>query len=431
MKKLLGISVVAMLAVSPMMASATPVPATLVEPTTATDQAPAANTDHAPKYAPANIQAADASHIASTAYVKGAYNAAIAAVNKVYDTATGAAETALSNAGGNGIAWNANSEALDVDLAGKSGLTMGTGDDAGKLMVDAGNGLAINATSGALEAKLDGETLANSATGLKVKAGGITSTELANSAVTSGKIDTGAVAFGNVATADVVKSTDNSGAGIGTAGAQGTASDSKFVTEKAVAEALASATANTAATAGNGLNKNGNEFSVKAGNGIAVDSNGVKVNYTADKGLAFHATDGTLEIKDGAGIKTSSNGVEVDLKSTGSALEFDANGGLGVDVGSTITVGANGLEVADTSLTVGKIDTNDLVNSANATYSGNTDLVQQGYVDEKVAGLQAGVVATIDAATIKLYTTWGNDTDAATGNAAAGTIDSSGYTQGS
>ena len=73
MKKILGVSLIAMLAVSPMMAMADTTP-------THDDNGPVATA--APKYA--TVSATASSNIASTSYVKGAYNAAIKAVNKTY-----------------------------------------------------------------------------------------------------------------------------------------------------------------------------------------------------------------------------------------------------------------------------------------------------------------------------------------------------------
>ena len=245
MKKLLGISVVAMLAVSPMMANATPVPADLAEPATATAQAPAASTDNDPKYAPVTVAQADQSHIASTAYVKGAYNAAIAAVNKVYDTATNAADTALTSAGGNGIAWNGTSKKLDVDLATESGLKIGTGDDAGKLMVDAGDGLAISATDGSLEVDLASnmgltvnanhklEAVVNTAT-MKVDASGI---GIKDSGVDAAQIKDGAVTASKLASG-VIQSSVRSNL----------SDDTTIASEKAVASEIASVKSGTLST---------------------------------------------------------------------------------------------------------------------------------------------------------------------------------------
>ena len=55
-------------------------------PATADTNHPAPTTSAGPLYGRVNIDTADQEHIATTAYVKGAYNSAIAAVNKVNDT---------------------------------------------------------------------------------------------------------------------------------------------------------------------------------------------------------------------------------------------------------------------------------------------------------------------------------------------------------
>lgn len=196
-----------MLAVTPMLASATKYPSTLTEPATATELSPAATTDTSPKYQAVTIGNDDQQHIASTAYVKGAYNSAIAAVNKVYDTATGAATTALTNADGDGLAWNSSTNKLDVDLTSNGGLVVSSGTlgvnvgDGIKLgtngeveasltsngglvttgtagsktiSVNAGDGLEVPSTgtgAGTVKVKLDGATLASGANGVKVNYG--------------------------------------------------------------------------------------------------------------------------------------------------------------------------------------------------------------------------------------------------------------------
>ena len=56
-----------------------------IAPTTADTNHPAPTTNAAAPYGRVDIDTADQDHIASTAYVKGAYNSAIAAVNAVDD----------------------------------------------------------------------------------------------------------------------------------------------------------------------------------------------------------------------------------------------------------------------------------------------------------------------------------------------------------
>ena len=161
MKKILGVSIAAMLAVTPMLASAAQGDLELANSYTApthTDSA-APTTNAIPNYGAVTINQSEQSHIASTAYVKGAYNSAIAAVNKTYDTlntAIGGKQATLSE--GNGIDINSNTVSVDNGV----GLEFGTAatNDAGKLKV-----------------KLDGTTLAVGADGLKVNA--ITTAQIA------------------------------------------------------------------------------------------------------------------------------------------------------------------------------------------------------------------------------------------------------------
>lgn len=97
MNKILGVSIAALLAVSPMLAEASPVThaagVTYTLPTRASDQAAAVTASASPKYDLASVDTDDQQHIASTAYVKGAYNSAITAINKVSETAGSAVQT--------------------------------------------------------------------------------------------------------------------------------------------------------------------------------------------------------------------------------------------------------------------------------------------------------------------------------------------------
>ena len=89
MKKLLNISVIAALAVLPVAANAAVGEVVSVaDPAHSTASGITAET--APKYALAVEAATDATNVATASYVKGAYNAAIKAINKVSETATNA-----------------------------------------------------------------------------------------------------------------------------------------------------------------------------------------------------------------------------------------------------------------------------------------------------------------------------------------------------
>ncbi len=89
MKKLLNISVIAALAILPLAANAADIDK---DPGATTANAPVAQ--NAPKYALAEANANVDGVVATAGYVKGAYNAAIKAVNKVADMATNATNSA-------------------------------------------------------------------------------------------------------------------------------------------------------------------------------------------------------------------------------------------------------------------------------------------------------------------------------------------------
>ena len=423
MKKLLGISVVAMLAVSPMMANAAGeiTGAMYTAPTHADSDAP--TTDANPAFAASTIYTADQSHIASTAYVKGAYNSAIAAVNKVAANNTTSAGNGLTK---DGTTFKVN-------------LTTGANDAAA-------SGLELTGTDGSktLQAKVDTTSIEiNSSGALGVKAGGITSTELDDDAVTTAKITNGNVTFAKVASADIVTSTTNTN-GIR---ATDSASDSLFVTEKAVAKAVEAATSGAS-----------NALAQAGGDGIVWDSTNseLDIDLAGKSGLEIGSTgtdEGKLLVKagDGIAINQTSGAVQVDLTTNGGLQVDSTNKTLEVKVNTgTMEVGANGIgiknagvdteQIKNGAVTAAKLAPGVISSSVSTlastdagydAWNGNATVASEKAVATEVANLKAGVAATIDAATIKLYTTWGNDTDAATGNAAAGTIDSSGYTQGS
>ena len=115
MKRILSVSIVALLAVSPMIAKAGAVqPQPEYNPTAGEGNA---TTVVAP-YASETINTEDRTGVASAAYVKGAYNAAIRAVNKVASDAASAASTAGDAATSAAAAVaTANSAASDASAA--------------------------------------------------------------------------------------------------------------------------------------------------------------------------------------------------------------------------------------------------------------------------------------------------------------------------
>lgn len=279
MKKLLGISILAMFAVSPMLANAgTALTGSDLyqEPTTANPQSGAVSAGGDPKYAFVGINTDEQSHIASTAYVKGAYNSAIAAVNKVADSVT----TDLSGkqdvlTEGDGIEIS-NENVISVAVTEDRGLTFDATDDT--LEVAVGNGIQFD-SNGAVAAKLDGTTLAVGANGLKVneittseissttlvdstdglgaaagETGAATDTEIPTALAVRQAIDT-AVTSGVSDKQDSLVNDASTPADINsevltTVRASGSASDERLVTEKAVASKIESATANMAVEAG-------------------------------------------------------------------------------------------------------------------------------------------------------------------------------------
>jgi hypothetical protein len=94
-------------------------------------------------------------------------------------------------------------------------------------------------------------------------------------------------------------------------------------------------------TTGNGLEKTGTNsdtLSVKAGDGIAVDSNGVAVK--AGAGLVINSSSKDVDVNTGNGLEISSDAVAIKIDSTSAKL------GDGTD--GMLTVSANGLKLSDT-----------------------------------------------------------------------------------
>ena len=118
MKKLLNISVIAALAVLPLAANAGV--GDVISVTDPAHDANAAAAQTAPKYALAVEAATDTTNVATASYVKGAYNAAMKAINKVSETAGSAIQTVKVN----GTALTPTDGAVNVTVA--EGATNGT-----------------------------------------------------------------------------------------------------------------------------------------------------------------------------------------------------------------------------------------------------------------------------------------------------------------
>lgn len=100
-------------------------------PSVADTNHPAPTTGAGAPYGRVNIDTADQDHIATTAYVKGAYNSAIAAVNKVGNI-TNTKQAQLTNADGDNIVADVLSTRTDVgngDFIGLGGAITVTDND--------------------------------------------------------------------------------------------------------------------------------------------------------------------------------------------------------------------------------------------------------------------------------------------------------------
>ena len=224
MKKLLGVSIVAMLAVMPMMAHAAGI-------------APTAATTSSDPYLGVNVATTDQGHIASTAYVKGAYNAAIGAVNdlstkkqdnlknsaeghaaitgfvqtsvrangtaddtslvteKAVRDAIDAVSSSVSASAGDGLSYDTTTNKFSADLDTAAGLGFDTtsGNGAKKIQVKTASNKGLTFDGGALAVVVDTATMKLDANGVGIKDAGVDSAQLKNGAVTADKLASDAV----------------------------------------------------------------------------------------------------------------------------------------------------------------------------------------------------------------------------------------------
>ncbi len=245
MKKLLNISVIAALAVLPFAANAAVGDIVSVTgPATAASASQVANDVTAtndPKYALATVGDNDG-NVATAGYVKGAYNAAIKAINKVSETASNALtangtatltnKSIDANGTGNNIT-NIETDNFNADAIVTSTEAIkldGTGSDTALTTEKAVAGAITTATNG-MVTETGTQTLTN-----KEISGGTVS----GATITGGTIDASSTNISNLDTGDFASDVvRDSGDGIR---AVATAEDDKLVTEKAVASALANAT---------------------------------------------------------------------------------------------------------------------------------------------------------------------------------------------
>ncbi len=157
MKKLLGISLFAILAATPLMASAADTAPVAIPEAKSGLAANGTNVVTATKgkyYAGETITDADKAAAASAAYVKGAYNAAISAVNKVAE----GKQDALTPGDGIDIVKTTNqttgdvTNTIKVDLKDNAGLKI----DNEKLAIKTGDGISVSANGVAVNAKNGG-----------------------------------------------------------------------------------------------------------------------------------------------------------------------------------------------------------------------------------------------------------------------------------
>ena len=239
MKKLLSISVIAALAALPMAANAAvgdilsvsdPTAASAVTPTPQADNAVTATTS--PKYALA-VQGTKDGNLATAGYVKGAYNQAMKAINKVSETASNAL-TATGTA-------TLTNKTIDADDNTISDLQTGNF----KSGVVRGSTAGVRAVASAEDDKLVTEkAIATAIDGMVTETGTqtLTNKTISGATITGGTIDASSTTISNLDTGDFASTALATQTGGGMETDATNASDDKLVTEKAVATALATAT---------------------------------------------------------------------------------------------------------------------------------------------------------------------------------------------
>ena len=334
MKKFLNISVIAALAVLPLAANATPVAG---DPGATT--AGAAEAANPPKYALVESDASD-SGLAPAGYVKGAYNAAIKAVNKVATSSLTADSTATltnksidANGTGNNIT-NIETDNFNADAIVTSTEAIkldGTGSDTALTTEKAVAGAITTATSG-MVTETGTQTLTN-----KAISGGTVS----GATITGGTIDADSTTISNL-------ETDNFKSGVvrdstATIRASGSASDTALVTEKAVASKIEGAITDL------GIG----DYATKAGVLATIDDatvesefTGTSVTGTVTSSFSNGAVTGgvTLPIVSTWGAITSTDTAyanSVTGTATGDVSSTFSNGAATGTVTSTVSAPAN------------------------------------------------------------------------------------------
>ena len=286
MKKMLGISLFAILAVAPMMASAAVTDAEPTHAETASNDNVAAA---APQYALQGAGAKDG-YVATAGYVKGAYNAAIKAVNKVSaDTTTALSGKQATLTAGKGISISSNT--IKADLTSSGGLKYSGDTNSATIGVDTGNGIELSSGKVSVKAKSNG---------------GIT-------------VDSNGVSLTN---------------GVQVANAPSTYTGTGLTTKGYVDEKVATATSGMLTTAGNGLTKSGSTVSASLTDkgGLQLDGEtdgsktiGVKVDGST---IVKDSTSGALKVKSGvydASGAASTAKTDIETKLSAGSTGYDIN----------------------------------------------------------------------------------------------------------
>ena len=379
MKKLLNISVIAVLAALPMTANAAVGDILSVTgPATAASQSQAASdvtATTAPKYALAKVGAND-DKVATAGYVKGAYNEAIKAINKVSDIANGALtadgeatlthKTIDANGTGNNIT-NIETDNFNADAIVTSTEAIkldGTGSDTELTTEKAVAGAITTATSG-MVTETGTQTLTNKAiSGGTVSGAAISGGTVSGATITGGTINADSTTISNLETDNfkdgvVRDSTD-------TIRASGSASDEALVTEKAVATAIEGAVTNlgmsnyatttgAAATAENAVNGAtvestfsngtiGNDATATGTVNSAVTGTGTAtVNMPTSGTVATLTTWGNDNSTDTAAVTLATTSTTIESSVTGNAtasnVSLAVTGSVTGDVATTISAG--------------------------------------------------------------------------------------------
>jgi hypothetical protein len=345
MKKILNISVIAALAILPMAANAAvgeivpgaPTNITKVPVEQATVQtAENVTAGDGPKYALA-LEGANDSNVATAGYVKGAYNAAIRAINKVSETASGALtadgqatltnKTIDANGTGNSITNLETDNFNSAALATSTGIkTDNTASDT-KLVTEKAVATAING----MVTETGTQTLTNkNISGGTVQNAAISGGTVSGATITGGTIDADSTTISNLE-ADNFKACTVVNSTTGIAAEFANADDNKLVTEKAVRKAIDDLSMDTYATTTGAA-----ATAAAAVNGATVtyDLNGLGVQTGAVTGTA----NAKITVMDTWGSETPATNqilADVDLTQTQAVTGLTGN-----TAGKTATISA-------------------------------------------------------------------------------------------